>query len=263
MKNTTTCLLHGHQKGRYKSPKIVKDGVTVTKEVEFEGPVENIGAKLVRQAASKTNDLVVDVTTRWKQVPTQFKSRGVEDNDFILNLCLDAAIWWQCIDATIWASFRGSIRAMVKMDNPNITIEEYIWLEGKKAHRRVFDDTLTSEAALSCEPTDNDDDKVDIEHSSRELSVKPLPDVINTDVGAYAHGYQYGVSWGMDTVYRLPVQYLGPRERNRRILVENLNIWRSRSVGVLKLQGGCSTHNLAYKRNLENLPSKYQGSFSF
>ncbi|GJT16872.1 hypothetical protein Tco_0875578 [Tanacetum coccineum] len=35
---------------------------------------------------------------------------------------------------------------------------------------------------------DNDVDKVDIEHSSRDLSVKPLPDVINTDVGAYAHG---------------------------------------------------------------------------
>ncbi|GJZ54730.1 hypothetical protein Tco_0609923 [Tanacetum coccineum] len=34
---------------------------------------------------------------------------------------------------------------------------------------------------------DNDDDKVDIEHSSGDLSVKPLPDVINTDVGAYAH----------------------------------------------------------------------------
>ncbi|GKB99902.1 hypothetical protein Tco_0986039 [Tanacetum coccineum] len=35
---------------------------------------------------------------------------------------------------------------------------------------------------------DNNDDKVDIEHSSGDLSVKPLPDVINTDVGAYAHG---------------------------------------------------------------------------
>ncbi|GJT58553.1 hypothetical protein Tco_1002086 [Tanacetum coccineum] len=35
---------------------------------------------------------------------------------------------------------------------------------------------------------DNDDDKVDIEHSSEDLSVKPLPDLINTDVGAYAHG---------------------------------------------------------------------------
>ncbi|GJW21585.1 hypothetical protein Tco_0032207 [Tanacetum coccineum] len=34
---------------------------------------------------------------------------------------------------------------------------------------------------------DNDDDKVDIEHSLGNLFVKPLPDVINTDVGAYAH----------------------------------------------------------------------------
>ncbi|GKE78473.1 hypothetical protein Tco_1544593 [Tanacetum coccineum] len=217
------------------------------------------------------------------------------------------------------------------MDNPNITMEEYIRLEEEKARRRgkvynwetatygkiwdyedvhnlesveteflaiVFNDTLTSEAALSCEPTvsslnyeidfrisfdesddedympkvscfddldffkdfenefpaivynnaqmsksdlltepilnpqhidafdlkdetslyecdeeeqnvlyfndlfsfnviypndsksdkDNDDDKVNIEHSSGDLSVKPLPDVINTDVGAYAHG---------------------------------------------------------------------------
>ncbi|GJZ03997.1 hypothetical protein Tco_0537272 [Tanacetum coccineum] len=34
---------------------------------------------------------------------------------------------------------------------------------------------------------DNDDDNIDIEHSSGDLYVKPLPDVINTDVGAYAH----------------------------------------------------------------------------
>ncbi|GKC44958.1 hypothetical protein Tco_1062680 [Tanacetum coccineum] len=35
---------------------------------------------------------------------------------------------------------------------------------------------------------DNDDDKIDIEHSLGDLSVKLLPDVINTDDGAYAHG---------------------------------------------------------------------------
>ncbi|GKA21810.1 hypothetical protein Tco_0707772, partial [Tanacetum coccineum] len=205
----------------------------------------------------------------------------------------------------------------VKVDNPNITMEEYIRLEEEKSRRRgkmcnwetamygkiwdnkdihdlrsvetefptiVFNDTLTSKAALSYEPTvsslnndeidfrisfdesydedctenefpaivyndaqtskldfltvptlspqhidkfdlksetsfsecdgeeqnvlyfnnlfpfnviypddsksdkDNDDDKVDIEHSSGDLSVKPLPDEINTDDGAYAHG---------------------------------------------------------------------------
>ncbi|GKC73331.1 hypothetical protein Tco_1119214, partial [Tanacetum coccineum] len=35
---------------------------------------------------------------------------------------------------------------------------------------------------------DNDDDKIYIEQSLGDFSVKPLPDVINTDVGAYAHG---------------------------------------------------------------------------
>jgi chaperonin GroEL len=48
---------------KYGSPKIVNDGVTVAKEVELEDPVENIGAMLVRQAASKTNDLAGDGTT--------------------------------------------------------------------------------------------------------------------------------------------------------------------------------------------------------
>lgn len=48
---------------KYGSPKIVNDGVTVAKEVELEDPVENIGARLVRQAASKTNDMAGDGTT--------------------------------------------------------------------------------------------------------------------------------------------------------------------------------------------------------
>ncbi|KAJ1379598.1 GroEL-like equatorial domain superfamily [Sesbania bispinosa] len=48
---------------KYGSPKIVNDGVIVTKEVELEDPVENIGAKLVRQAAAKTNDLPGDGIT--------------------------------------------------------------------------------------------------------------------------------------------------------------------------------------------------------
>ncbi|GKA26080.1 hypothetical protein Tco_0712189 [Tanacetum coccineum] len=39
------------------------------------------------------------------------------------------------------------------MDDPNITMEEYIRLEEEKACRNVFDDTSTSQASLSCEPT--------------------------------------------------------------------------------------------------------------
>ncbi|GJS48261.1 putative reverse transcriptase domain-containing protein [Tanacetum coccineum] len=50
---------------------------------------------------------------------------------------------------------------------------------------------------------DNDDDKVDIKHSSGELSVKPLPDVINVDDGAYAHGSNklLEISHGINTAY--------------------------------------------------------------
>jgi chaperonin GroEL len=44
-------------------PKITKDGVTVAKHIEFENHHENVGAQLVRQVASKTNDIAGDGTT--------------------------------------------------------------------------------------------------------------------------------------------------------------------------------------------------------
>ncbi len=44
-------------------PQITKDGVTVAREVELEDPHENMGAQLVKQVASKTNDLAGDGTT--------------------------------------------------------------------------------------------------------------------------------------------------------------------------------------------------------
>jgi len=47
----------------YGSPKITKDGVTVAKEIEFEDKYMNLGASLVKQVASKTNDVAGDGTT--------------------------------------------------------------------------------------------------------------------------------------------------------------------------------------------------------
>ena len=47
----------------YGGPTITKDGVTVAKEIELEDPFENMGAQLVKEAASKTNDLAGDGTT--------------------------------------------------------------------------------------------------------------------------------------------------------------------------------------------------------
>ena len=45
------------------APRITKDGVTVAKEIELEDKYENLGAQLLRQVASKTNDLAGDGTT--------------------------------------------------------------------------------------------------------------------------------------------------------------------------------------------------------
>ncbi|KAG0474648.1 hypothetical protein HPP92_014334 [Vanilla planifolia] len=66
---------------KYGSPKIVNDGVTVAKEVELEDPVENIGAKLVRQAASKTNDLAGDGTTTSVVLAQGLIAEGVKVED--------------------------------------------------------------------------------------------------------------------------------------------------------------------------------------
>jgi len=48
---------------KYGSPQITKDGVTVAREVELEDPIENIGAQIVKEVASKTSDIAGDGTT--------------------------------------------------------------------------------------------------------------------------------------------------------------------------------------------------------
>jgi len=45
------------------APTITKDGVSVAKEIELENPIENLGAQMVKEVASKTNDLAGDGTT--------------------------------------------------------------------------------------------------------------------------------------------------------------------------------------------------------
>ncbi|MBE7686652.1 chaperonin GroEL [Tenacibaculum finnmarkense] len=45
------------------APHVTKDGVTVAKEIELEDPLENMGAQMVKEVASKTNDLAGDGTT--------------------------------------------------------------------------------------------------------------------------------------------------------------------------------------------------------
>ena len=47
----------------YGAPRITKDGVTVAKEIELSEKFENMGAQMVREVASKTNDVAGDGTT--------------------------------------------------------------------------------------------------------------------------------------------------------------------------------------------------------
>ena len=48
---------------KFGSPVVTKDGVTVAKEIDLDNPMENLGAQMVREVASKTSDIAGDGTT--------------------------------------------------------------------------------------------------------------------------------------------------------------------------------------------------------
>src|SRR5213595_3286092 len=48
---------------KFGSPLITKDGVTVAKEIELKDPLENMGAQMLKEVASKTSDVAGDGTT--------------------------------------------------------------------------------------------------------------------------------------------------------------------------------------------------------
>ena len=67
------------------SPKVTKDGVTVAEDIDLEDPYENLGAQLVKEAASKTND-VSDEALRASGIHegTVRLSIGLEDADDLI-----------------------------------------------------------------------------------------------------------------------------------------------------------------------------------
>ena len=48
---------------KYGAPTITNDGVTIAKEIDLEDPFENMGAQLIKEVATKTNDIAGDGTT--------------------------------------------------------------------------------------------------------------------------------------------------------------------------------------------------------
>jgi chaperonin GroEL len=63
----------------YGSPLVTKDGVTVAKEIELEDKVENMGAQMVREVASKTSDIAGDGTTTATVLAQAIVSAGLKN----------------------------------------------------------------------------------------------------------------------------------------------------------------------------------------
>jgi chaperonin GroEL len=64
---------------KFGSPTITHDGVTVAKEIELEDPFENMGAQLLEEAATKTNDIAGDGTTTSTALAHSIVSDGMKN----------------------------------------------------------------------------------------------------------------------------------------------------------------------------------------
>lgn len=64
---------------KFGAPHITKDGVTVAKEIELEDPIENIGAQMVKEVASKTADIAGDGTTTATVLAQSFINEGLKN----------------------------------------------------------------------------------------------------------------------------------------------------------------------------------------
>ena len=82
---------------KFGSPVMTKDGVTVAKEIELEDPIENLGAKMVREVASKTSDVAGDGTTTATVLAQAIFREGLKNlaagyNPMELKRGIDAAV---------------------------------------------------------------------------------------------------------------------------------------------------------------------------
>ena len=82
---------------KWGSPAIIHDGVSVAKEVELEDPFENMGAQLVKEAASKTNDAAGDGTTTATLLAKELISAGMKNvtagsNPMLMKKGIDKAV---------------------------------------------------------------------------------------------------------------------------------------------------------------------------
>ncbi len=82
---------------KWGAPQVVHDGVTVAKEIDLEDPFENMGAQLIKEAASKTNDVAGDGTTTATILAQAIVSEGLKNieagaNPMILKRGIEVAV---------------------------------------------------------------------------------------------------------------------------------------------------------------------------
>ena len=82
---------------KWGAPNVIHDGVTVAKEIELEDPFENMGAQLVKEAASKTNDVAGDGTTTATLLAQSIINNGFKNvtagaNPMMVKVGMDKAV---------------------------------------------------------------------------------------------------------------------------------------------------------------------------
>ena len=82
---------------KYGAPLITNDGVTIAKEIELEDPFENMGAQLVKEVATKTNDVAGDGTTTATLLAQAIVREGMKNvaagaNPMVLRRGIEAAV---------------------------------------------------------------------------------------------------------------------------------------------------------------------------
>src|SRR5579885_3799652 len=63
---------------KWGAPSVINDGVTIAKEIELPDPVENLGVQLLKQAATKTNDVAGDGTTTATVLAQAIVNEGIK-----------------------------------------------------------------------------------------------------------------------------------------------------------------------------------------
>jgi len=120
------------------APRVTKDGVTVSKEIELPEPFQNMGAKMVNEVASKTSDLVGDGTTTATVLAEAIYREGLRNvtagaNPMALKRGIDAAV----------AAVVGSIRDQaVKVKGDDIAKVGAISANGDEAVGKLLAEAL-------------------------------------------------------------------------------------------------------------------------